>query len=81
MATTRISLHSILRWRELVQSAKKESNSQRLIRLIAAAEEAIFIRWQELPKDAQEREELASAAALLWELREKKFNVSGVESS
>ena len=55
MATARISLHSILRWRELVQSA----NLHRLSQLIASAEKAILIRWQELPKDAPEREELS----------------------
>jgi hypothetical protein len=70
MAT--FSLDSILRWRELFEAVKRETNSRRLARLIVSAEDAIFARWQELDSDAAERRELINATVFLCELKTKK---------
>lgn len=76
MATSRISLHSILHWREVYEAAIHETNLLSLDRLIVVAKEAIVIRWQELAKnDSAEREELISATAVLWELKARKLDI------
>jgi hypothetical protein len=76
MATSKIAFHSTPRWREIFESARRETNLRRLAALIAFAEDAILVRWQELTRnDAAEREELAIASADLWELKVRKFEV------
>ena len=81
MATSRITLHSTPRWREIFELARCETNLRRLSALIAFADDAILVRWQELTRDdAAEREELATASADLCELKVRKFKISGEEA-
>jgi hypothetical protein len=57
-------------WRDAFEAVKCEPDQRKLPPLIAAAEDAILMRWQELSNDdASEREELADAAAELWHCR------------
>jgi len=70
MATS--SLDSNLRWRELFEAAKRETNLRRLACFIALAEDAIFARWPELDSDAPERRKLINAIVFLGELKARK---------
>jgi hypothetical protein len=61
---------STANWRDAFEAVKYEPEVRKRSPLIATAEDAILMRWQELSNDdASEREELADAAAELWHYR------------
>lgn len=69
-------------WRDAFEAVKYEPEQRKLPHLIAAAEDAILMRWQELPKENEsEREELADAAAELWHYRREVESSRGASST
>jgi len=71
MADTPNSSHN---WQQAVQAVREEDDPQKLAVLIAAAEGAIFLRFQELTaSDTNEAEAMAQAVATLRSLQVKKL--------
>jgi hypothetical protein len=68
-------------WRQAIQAAKREDDPEKLASLLQAAEDAIFLRFQELNgKSTKEREAMDRAVATLRKLQVKKLNFPSWES-
>ena len=62
-------------WQELLEAAKRESDPQKLAPLVAAAQTAIFFRWQDhRGNGAIELEAIAKATRVWRELQVTKLN-------
>ena len=68
-------------WRQAIQAAKREDDPEKLAPLLKAAEDAIFMRFQELNgKRTTERNAIRRGVAILRELQVKKLNFPSWES-
>ena len=68
-------------WRQAIQAAKREDDPEKLASLLQAAEDAIFLRFQELNGNGtKERKAISRALVILRELQVKKLNFPTWES-
>ena len=68
-------------WQHAIDAAKREDDPEKLASLLQAAEDAIFVRFQELNgSSTKEREEIRRGVATLRELQVKKLNFPSWES-
>ena len=68
-------------WRQAIWAAKREDDPEKLAPLLKAAEDAIFMRFQELNgKRNKEREAIDRAVATLRELQVRSLNFPPWES-
>ena len=73
--------HTSSNWQQAIEAAKREDDPQKLVPLLKAAEDAIFLRYQELNgKRTKEREAIDRAVATLRKLQVKKLNFPPWES-
>ena len=61
-------------WRKLYQDALLETDARRLPRLIATAENILFLRWRKLPGSSDESSERVAINDALYNLRLLKTN-------
>ena len=73
--------HASSKWRRAIEAAKGEGDPEKLAPLLKAAEDALFMRSQELNgKRTKEREAMDRAIVILRELQVRKLNFPPWES-